>query len=116
MKTCFEESVFSGWSASLTPYHYPPSRTFAGESQRDSVHQPRVASPRATVGQATRESPTLKGLRHETHHREQKDATPWGLKIILRGAPRVGARRASPGLDDAISLGLIEATHQPVAK
>ena len=160
------------------------------ESQRDSIHQPRVASPRATLGEC-RELPTtlkegvlklagtpcvswrkvqkivrgtsrrlrafgmggfessatpasiaptwvcgfgeachalraseigirpigqqtrvwsqlisehpLKGLQPE---REGEAATPLGLKNIFPWKPRVGARRANPGLMDAIPLGL----------
>jgi len=34
-----------------------------GESQRDSVTQPRVASPRATLGKPHQKFTTLKGLR-----------------------------------------------------
>jgi hypothetical protein len=54
------------------------------------------------------EATTLKGLRQNAGLPERNDATPLGLKIILRSAPRVGARRANPGLIDAIPLGLAE--------
>src|SRR5207249_1954399 len=36
-----------------------------GESQRDSIAQPGVASLRATLGQRAKEQATLKGLHHE---------------------------------------------------
>src|ERR1041385_3506058 len=78
------------------------------ESQRDSGTKPRVASRRATLGVPSETMPTLKGLRHPARHRDGSDATPLGLRLILRDAPRVGARRANPGLKDAIPLGLSE--------
>src|SRR6185503_14272571 len=61
-----------------------------------------------TLGNARRARSTRKGLRHEARPPSGRDATQFGLKTILRSAPRVGARRANPGLWDAIPLGLDE--------
>ena len=89
--------------------HTHKPETSAGESQGDSIPQPRVASPRATLGVANKARTTLKGLRHGARHLERNDATPLALKTILRSVPRVGARRANPKLNDTIPLGLSEA-------
>jgi len=58
-----------------------------GESQRDSIAQPRVANLRATLGQAQPQVTTLTGLRCAAHpdHQERCDATPMGLTDALRG-------------------------------
>ena len=100
------EIANGAWLEDLVMIH--ESEASAGESQRDSIHQPRVASPRATLGLATIERTTLKGLCHDARYLERNDATPLRLKIILHRAPRVGARGANPGLNDAIPLGLSE--------
>src|SRR2546428_1671013 len=83
-----------------------------GESQRDSITQPRVASLRATLGQTHPQVTTLKGLRREAHrrHHEQNDATPLGLRDVFRGVPRVARRTRNPGLADAIPSGLFGST------
>jgi len=59
-----------------------------------------------TLGKTKITRSTLKGLRHGAPDHERRDATQFGLKNTLRSAPRVGARRANPGLYDAIPLGL----------
>jgi cbb3-type cytochrome oxidase maturation protein len=104
MRVLLEEAAVnsSGGLASLNEF-----QTSAAESQPDSIYQPRVASPRATLGPVKKET-TLKGLRHKATGLEQNDATPLGLKRDLRSLPRVGAQRANPGLSDAIPLGYLK--------
>ena len=82
-------------------------RIARAEPQRGSIPQPRVASPRATLGFAAKLNPTLKGLQHGAWWLP-KDSTLSGLKILLHHGPRVGAPRANHGLSDAIPLGLSE--------
>jgi hypothetical protein len=89
-----------------------------GESQRDSIAQPRVASPPATLGQARAQVTTLKGLHHAAHpDRDQKyDASPLGLEISSRSTPRVARRTRNPGLMDAIPSGLSASTAERQTK
>ncbi|MEW6301900.1 MAG: GDP-mannose 4,6-dehydratase [Verrucomicrobiota bacterium] len=49
------------------------------ESQRDSVSKPRVASLRATLGQATEAEPTLKGLEHDVPKPAARGCNPVGV-------------------------------------
>jgi hypothetical protein len=86
-----------------------------GESQRDSIAKPRVASLRATLGQEKREKSTLNGLRNDASLRRDPrcDATPLlGLKTVSFSTPGVGARRTNPGPDHAIHSGLNETSAQ----
>ena len=75
-------------------YHRSADRIRSGsfESQRDFVIQPRVASPRATLGQARKKYKTLKGF-HQNFCYSKEDATPLGLNLIFRHQPRVAALR-----------------------
>ncbi len=77
-----------------------------GESQRDSVAQPRVAS--GTLGQANPEVTTLKRLHHPVPPLvERSDASPLlRLKNDLNQAPEVVRPTRTPGLMDAIPSGL----------
>jgi hypothetical protein len=100
------------------PCHYPHLYPVAFESQRDSIDQPRVASPRATLGRSSENGGNPE--RVVSASRQQRMQPRWGWRTSRR-APRVGARRANPGLIDAVPLGLFEntsrvATHESGAE
>src|SRR5207248_951359 len=103
---------FTGWSSEQKnqPMKKPTRMSRPGESQRDSITQPRVASRRATLGRTTGKKTTLKGLHHDAHlgppPQEGRDAIPLGLRDVSDVLPRVARRTRNPGLTDAIPLGL----------
>ena len=68
-------------------------------SQRDSITQPRVASPRATLGMRDGDSSTLKGLEHRA-------ATLSGLKRLWFAPTQGSSRTRNPGLNAPILSGL----------
>src|SRR5439155_16551013 len=80
----------------------------SGESQRDSILQPRVASLRATLGLREERGDNPERVASDAHpgRDQQCDATPLGVRDVLRGVPRVARRTCNPGLTDAIPSGL----------
>src|SRR5258706_12205959 len=59
--------------------------TVLRESQRDSATKPRVASPRATLGNTNERGTTLKGLCQNARVWKTGDATPLVLNKAHRG-------------------------------
>ena len=70
--------------------HYPHLSARQGESQRDSILQPRVARNELPWGWWLQDSPTLKGLRQWFWPSERQAAPLSGLVGFVDGFPRVG--------------------------
>ena len=91
------------WMHEVGPGFQPVQETAWSSSIPTGLHHAaQGCEARATLGKAGQIPSTLKGLKHA----RAQGCNPVGVGDSLLMPPRVGARRANPGLNDAIPLGL----------
>ena len=96
----------TSWLSAAPDFHALQFPAVGPRIPRGFHHSAQGCESASYPGSGRRIRTTLKGLRHGARPRSAMDATPLGLKINLHCAPRVGAERANPGLNDATPLGL----------
>src|SRR5213594_393644 len=104
-----------GWGADTSAYYVPRLSRRVLESRRDSVTQPRVASPRATLGTWHERHSTLNGLKPERCITPKgtgwnRAATLSGLKGFWNSAPRVASQTRQPWADGHNPFGIGSST------